>query len=66
MIIIDRVRQGAISCEERSEGPDINQVNSDEDLPSPVINQHLTAHSAVHNFTWYMVTNSIDISNYIV
>lgn len=63
MIIIDRVRQGAISCGERSEGPDINHMDSDEGLPSPVINQGPTAHSAVHNFTCYTATNSIDISN---
>lgn len=40
-IIIDRVRQRAISCEGRSEGLVINQLDSDEDLPSPpVINTH--------------------------
>lgn len=33
VIIIDRVRQGAISCEGRRDGPVINQLGPDEDLP---------------------------------
>lgn len=60
------MKQGAISCEERSEGPDINQMDPDEDLPPPIINQGQTADSAVHNFTCYMVTSSIHISNVII
>lgn len=40
-IIIDRVRQRAISCEGRSEGLVINQLDSDEDLPPPLSLIHI-------------------------
>lgn len=35
-------------------------MDSDEDLPSPVINQGHAAHSAVHNCVFYTVIRSIN------
>lgn len=35
-------------------------MDSDEDLPSPVINQGHAAHSAVHNCAFYTVIRSIN------